>query len=82
MHDDGDYGNGSVDGDDDGDGDGDSDDDGNEFLGAPDTSDRWVRRIQGTEMGSHLKDTRPLYHMYQMLYQMQHLQPVIRRLSL
>ena len=52
MHDDGDYGNGSVDGDDDGDGDGDDDgdDDGNEFLGAPDTSDRWVRRIQGTEM--------------------------------
>ena len=45
------------------------------FLGAPDTSDRWVRRIQGTEMRSHLKDTRPLY-------QMQHLQPVIRRLSL
>ena len=50
------------------------------FLGAPDTSDRWVRRIQGREMGSHLKDTRPLYHMYHLLYQMQHLQPVIRRL--
>ena len=58
----------------------DGDDDGNKFLGAPDTSDRWVRRIRGTEMGSHLKDTRPLNHMYHLLYQMQHLQPVIRRL--
>ena len=28
----------------------DGDDNGNEFLGVPDTSDRWVRRIQGTEM--------------------------------
>ena len=46
--DDGDDGDDGGDGDDDGDGDG--DDDGNEFLGAPDTSDRWVRRIQGTEM--------------------------------
>ena len=76
------YDNDDEDGDDeDDDGDDDNDDDdGNEFLGAPDTSDRWVRRIQGREMGSHLKDTRPLNHMYHLLYQMQHLQPVIRQL--